>query len=177
MTGHPPEGCADPGAWIAITTHPHKERVAVMNLGQQGFRTYCPMIRRRTSHARKLRDVFRPLFPGYIFVRLDVKRDQWRPILSTIGVRTLVRFGDKLGMVPEGFVSALQDREEDGAVRLPPARDAYVPGEKVRLRNGPFAGLVATVLASSDCERLSVLMEMLTRSVRVRLPIEDVVPA
>ena len=167
----------DSGTWVAVSTHPHKERTAIGNLDQQGFRTYCPMIRKRTRHARRLREVLRPLFPGYVFVCLHPERDQWRPILSTIGVRTLVRFGDSLGVVPEPFIAALQAREENGVVPLPRPREAYAPGEKVRMREGPFAGLVATVLASTNCERLFVLMDMLKRSVRMRVPIDDVAPA
>ena len=163
--------------WVAASTHVHKESVAITNLERQGFDAYCPMIRRRVRHARRLRDVMRPLFPGYVFVRLDLDRDQWRPIMSTIGVRQLIRFGDRLGALPATFVESLLAREQDGAITLPKAKDAYVPGEKVRLREGPFEGLIATVLAGSDRERLFVLMDMLKRGVRVRVAIEDVVPA
>lgn len=162
--------------WVAASTHAHQESVAIANLERQGFDAYCPMIRRRVRHARRLRDVMRPLFPGYVFIRLDLDRDQWRPIMSTIGVRQLIRFGDRLGALPATFVESLLAREQDGAIRLPRAQETYATGEKVRLREGPFEGVVATVLAGSDCDRLLVLMDLLKRSVRVRVPIEDVVP-
>ena len=163
--------------WVAVSTHCHKELVAISNLERQGYDVYCPMIRRRIRHARRLQEVLRPLFPGYVFIQLDPERDHWRTVLSTIGVKALIRFGNRLGIVPRGFVEMLKDHEEDGAVSPPPARESYQPGERVRLREGPFEGLVGTVLRSDDCDRLTLLMELLCRSVRVKATVDDVAPA
>jgi len=165
------------GVWAAASTHPHKERLAQANLEAQGFQTYCPMIRKQVRHARRLDEVLRPLFPGYVFIRFDPRMTQWRPILSTIGVRTLIRFGDTIGVLPRNFVEDLRIREEKGAIPPPRARDHYAAGERVRMREGPFDGVIATVLASDDKDRLLVLMELLRRGVRVKVSIEDVVPA
>jgi len=164
------------GSWVAVSTHHFKETVAVANLERQGFVAYCPMIRKSIRHARRLREVLRPLFPGYVFIRLDLHRDQWRPVLSTVGVRHLIRFGDRLGVLPEAFVEGLLEREEGGVVPIPRYRESYRPGEKLRFRDGPFEGLIATVLNCETNDRLLVLIDMLRQSVRVRTPIEDVVP-
>ena len=165
------------GTWVAASTHQFKEPVAVANLERQDFHAYCPMIRRRVRHARRVKEVLRPLFPGYVFIRLDPWRDQWRPILSTVGVRALIRFGDRFGFVSQEFVETLRAREEHGAVPLPRARDSYVQGEHVRLREGPFAGVVATVLHCDEGDRLTLLMDMLRRSVSVQSTVDEVVPA
>ncbi|MEC9369124.1 MAG: transcription termination/antitermination NusG family protein [Pseudomonadota bacterium] len=165
------------GRWVAATTHQFKELVAVANLEKQGLRAYCPMVRRKVRHARKLQEVLRPLFPGYVFIRIATDREQWRPILSTIGIRALVRFGDRLGFMPAGFVEGLRHREEDGAVPMPCYRNSYSVGEKLRFREGPFEGLIATVLNCEEKDRLLVLLNLLRQGVRVRVPIETVVPA
>lgn len=165
------------GSWVVASTHPHKEQVALENLHRQGFLTYCPHVRRRIRHARRLQEALRPLFPGYVFIRLDPEQEQWRSIDSTFGVRNLVRFGERPGTIPSEFVAGLQLTEKDGAVALPRARDCYDVGEKVRMREGPFEGLIATVLAVAESERITVLMDMLCRSVRVRVSLDEVVPA
>jgi transcriptional antiterminator RfaH len=174
MTEHREE--IQPGMWIAATTHHFKEALATENLRAQGFQTYCPMIRKRVRHARRQSEVLRPLFPGYVFIRFDPLSTQWRPILSTIGVRTLIRFGDKIGVLPPNFVENLRIREDHGAIPLPRARDHYAAGERVRMREGPFDGVIATVLAAEDKDRLLVLMDLLKRGVRVKVSIDDVVP-
>lgn len=163
------------GSWIAASTHVCRERVAIVNLERQGFSTYCPMLRKRIRHARRQRDVLRPLFPGYVFICLDFERVTWRPILSTTGVRTLIRFGDRLGILPTQFIEALRAHEHDGAVLLPPSKN-FTPGEKVRITDGPLEGLIATVIRADDPKRLLVLMELLRRSVRVMVPAQTVAP-
>jgi transcriptional antiterminator RfaH len=164
-------------SWIVARIHPHKEQLALDNLTRQGFHPYCPRIRRRIRHARRLQSVLRPLFPGYVFIRLNPEQEQWRSIASTFGVRNLIRFGERPGTVPDQFVTGLRSTEEGGAVTIPRARDSYEVGEKIRMREGPFEGLIATVLSATDSERIVVLMDLLRRSVRVRVPINEVVPA
>jgi transcriptional antiterminator RfaH len=164
-------------AWVAASTHPHKEPTAIANLMRQGFEAYCPMVRKRRRHARKVSDVLRPLFPGYVFVAVDPAQHRWRPILSTIGIRTLVRFGDRLGVLPPRFVDSLRSYETDGAVSICFPATSYVEGDRVRLCDGPFEGVIATVLAVEEHARLEILMHLLNRAVRVRVPANSVAPA
>ena len=161
--------------WIAVNTYPNKEVCSVTNLERQGFEVYCPKLAKRVSHARKIRDVLRPMFPGYVFICLDPKREAWRSILYTTGVRLLVRFGGDFGTLPDGFVEALKAREQDGAVR-PGCDRQYVPGDKIRLTHGALDSLVATVLRVNEKQRLSVLMDLFSRKVRVNVPCEDALP-
>ena len=109
--------------WIAVATHANAERQAVQNLKHQGYECYCPYTRVLRRHARRSETVHRPFFPGYLFVRLDLNRDQWRPIIYSRGVRSLVRFGDELGIVPDGVVEGLIAREEDEGLKPPPASE------------------------------------------------------
>jgi transcriptional antiterminator RfaH len=164
-------------SWVAASTHPHKESTAISNLLRQGFEAYCPLIRRRWRHARKVQEVLRPLFPGYVFVAVNPAQQRWRPILSTVGIRTLVRFGDSLGLLPSRFVESLRSHEIEGAVSLYRRPSSYAPGDRVRLCDGPFEGLIATVLAVEDHARLQILMHLLNRGVRVKVPTNSVAPA
>jgi transcription elongation factor/antiterminator RfaH len=164
-------------SWVAAGTHPHKEPTAIANLMRQGFEAYCPMVRKRWRHARKVREVLRPLFPGYVFIAVDPVQHRWRPILSTTGVRTLIRFGDRLGVLPPRFVESLRSRESDGAVSFCYPPSSYAPGDKVRLCDGPFEGVIATVLAVEEHARLQILMHLLSRGVRVKVPANAVAPA
>src|SRR5512145_3209940 len=76
--------------WIAVNTNPHREHIVLEHLHRQALTAYCPMIRRHRSHARRVEMVLRPLFPGYLFVQASTDL-KWRPILTTHGVRTVVR--------------------------------------------------------------------------------------
>lgn len=160
--------------WIVATTHVHSEAIAVANLQRQGFATYCPVIRKRRSHARKVDHVLRPLFPGYVFVRLDAIGRHWRPILSTTGVRSLVRFGDDPATLADGFLAGLRAREEDGAVVRPAV--PYAIGQDVQIEGGPFDGLVAKILSLDDKDRIVVLLEVMNRGVKAKVDSRQVSP-
>ncbi len=157
--------------WIAVNTHPHKEQLAIDNLSRQNFHSYCPMIRRRLGRGRRTVDALRPLFPGYVFVQVAQVRSKWRPILSTYGVRSVIRCGDELSYIEDGFIHSLKQREIDGAVSKP-SRQLSV-GDTLSIAGGPFDGLVATIISMDERDRLVLLMQMLNRSVKVKLDLQQ----
>ncbi len=160
--------------WAVVNTHSHKEQLALEHLRRQSFEVYCPRIWKRISHARRSLNVERPLFPGYVFVRITMSGDQWRPILSTVGVRTLVRFGNQLGLLDDAFIASLRARERDGVVVAP--ETPYQPGQRVKLVGGPFDGVTATIISSAEKDRLVVLMDLLRNSVRATVSQNGVIP-
>ncbi len=160
-------------SWAVATTHPHSEAIAVENLERQGFVTYCPRIRKRRSHARKIDTVLRPLFPGYVFIGVS-QQMRWRPILSTMGVRSLVRFSDEPATLDAAFIDELRAREVEGAVVRPPV--PYKVGQNVQIAGGPFDGLVARILELNEKDRVVVLLDVMNRGVKARLETKQVTP-
>jgi transcriptional antiterminator RfaH len=165
----------EPATWAVVNSHPHKERIALENLERQEFQTYCPLVRRRRSHARRVSDVLRPLFPGYLFVRVNPEVQRWRSVLSTSGVRAVVRCGDRLSLIEDSFVRSLRAREADGVITRPPS--PYQIGQQVRMAGGVFDGLVATIIEMDDRDRLTVLMDLLSRPVKVKVDERQISPA
>ncbi len=153
--------------WIAINTHPHREAIAIENLLRQKFAVYCPMELRRIRHARRTQDATRPLFPGYIFAAVMPDLALWRPILSTYGVRTMVRSGDRPAFVDSGFIQGLKNREIDGVIARP--LRGYEIGQDVRLNGGPFDGLIATIIEMGERDRLVLLTSLLNQTVRLKV--------
>ena len=70
--------------WYAVQTQ--HENLAVEHLKRQGFSVWMPICEQIIRRARKSKRVWRPLFPGYLFINLDVETAQWRSINGTIGV-------------------------------------------------------------------------------------------
>ena len=153
--------------WAVVNTQANREHIAVENLERQEFIPYCPLIKRRRSHARRVTDTLRPLFPGYVFVKINPEEGRWRPMLSTFGVRSVVRCGTEVSLLDDNFIQAIRAREIDGVV-LRPERPFQV-GQEVRMSGGAFDGLVGTIIALHERERLTVLMQMLGGAVKVHL--------
>lgn len=161
-----------PARWIAVNTHPHREQFAIENLERQEFVAYCPLVRKRIRHARRVHDTKRPLFPGYVFVEIRRGLERWRPITSTYGVRSIVMCGERLSFIDAAFVASLKAREIDGLIARPSKR--FRVGQNVRMAGGPFDGLVAEIIEMDEKDRLVVLLDLLSRPVRVRLEASSV---
>ncbi|MGZ5916982.1 MAG: transcription termination/antitermination protein NusG [Methyloceanibacter sp.] len=165
---------ARPTGWAVINTQPHRERIALENLQRQEFTPYCPIVKRRLRHARRVVDVLRPLFPGYLFVKINPEVERWRPMLSTFGVRNVVRCHDKVSLLDDAFVQALRAREVEGVISRP--QSPYQIGQEVRISGGAFDGLVATIVEMHAQDRLTVLMQILSRAVNVRIDEDQISP-
>lgn len=153
--------------WVVVSTHPHREAEARGNLERQSFTTYCPVIRKRITVARRSREVLRPLFPGYMFVALEAGESRWRPLLSTYGVRRVLRCGDELSLLDGGFVTALKAREIEGVIERP--QTPFEIGQSISITEGPFEGLVAQIVGLEDKDRVAVLLELLGKPARTVL--------
>jgi transcriptional antiterminator RfaH len=152
--------------WYVVHTHAHAEAKAAFNIGRQGYSVFLPRYRKRRSHARKIDIVPAPLFPRYVFVAIDLAVQRWRAIESTFGVSHLVCHGDKPAIVPDQVIVGLKDRiDADGYVQLD--RPVLVPGDKVRVRHGTFHNSLGLYEGMSDRERVTILLDMLGRMVRV----------
>jgi transcriptional antiterminator RfaH len=160
--------------WIVVNTKPSAEHTALENLQRQAFEAYCPMLRKRRSHARRVDMVLRPLFPGYLFARCGAQARRWRPILSTYGVRSVVRAAEEPSLIDHGFIVSLKAREIDGAI-VRPARP-YEVGQKVQIAGGPFEGIVTTIIGLDEEERVVVLLDVLQRAARLTLNVDAVTP-
>lgn len=154
--------------WYVIYTQAQKEAVAALHLEKQGFETYLPRYRKRCRHARKVYTTMAPLFPRYLFVRMDPKAQRWRSINGTIGVAYLLSDGPEPLPVPDRLVDSIQAREHDGAVQVTPPQ--FVKGQRVCVTEGPFSDLQGMFECVDDDHRIVLMLEFMGRVVRTRLP-------
>jgi len=162
--------------WYLIYTKPQKELVARENLERQGYKVYLPMARLRRRRMGKGTTRIEPLFPRYIFIRLDTKTDNWSPIRSTLGVSNLVKFGMYPSAVPDALIELLYDRcDEEGIQDIAP--DEYKEGEAIRVVEGPMTGLEGVFLAKTSSDRVMVLLDIVGKHTRVSMTTEKLGPA
>lgn len=155
-------------AWYLIYTKPRQEHIAKENLARQGFSVYLPLVRQLRRRAGRRIGFIEPLFPRYMFIRLDTTTDNWSPIRSTFGVSTLVHFGFRPATVPDDLVALLSARENPEG--LHETGRAPQPGDRVRIEDGPMAGYEGLFLATSGRERVLVLLEIMGKEARVQVP-------
>ena len=161
--------------WFVARVLTHQENRAQLNLHQLGFRSFLPRLRRTIRHARKLRDTLNPLFPGYIFIVIDLSKHRWRSINGTFGVASLIMGGEQPMPVPPGVVEALiVSCESHGVVRFD---DGLEIGQKVRILSGPFAETLCRLAHLDDRGRVRVLLEIMGMEVAAQLDRSAIAPA
>jgi len=163
--------------WYVVQTQVNGEAKAAENLRRQGYETYLPRYLKRRRHARKVDFTAKPLFPRYMFVAIDIATQRWRSVQSTVGVSRLITNGDSPAVVPEGVVWALRAREDvKGFVKME-AGPAFARGDKVRVLAGAFMDNAGLFNGMVDHDRVSILLDMLGRKVRVLLDADLVAAA
>lgn len=146
--------------WYAVQTQPNRENLAVSHLDRQGFDVWLPRIERIIRHARQTNRVRRPLFPGYLFINLDLETARWRAINGTVGVSHIVSFGQLPSVVDNAFMTALKAMVNiDGIVET--NNDDLKLGQDVKILHGPMAGKIGKLLRLDSGNRVTVLLEML----------------
>lgn len=155
--------------WYVAQTLVRAEERARINLERQGFEAYLPRYQRERRHARRRDLIKAPLFPGYIFVHLDLEAQTWRSINGTFGVSQLVSFGERPAAVPDGVVEEIAAREnKDGLIRLQPR--SFHKGEALRIVSGALSECFGLFERMADRDRVILLLDLLGRKVRVKAP-------
>lgn len=158
--------------WYVVQTQPHAEEKATFHLRRQGYDVYAPRYRRKRRHARREEIVTRALFPNYLFVALDLQGEPWRSVNSTVGVIGLVCAGALPLPLDEHIVESMRAREDDeGFIQIAP--QSFRIGESVRVTHGAFADCVGIFHCVDDTVRVTLLLSLMGRPVKVRVNVED----
>jgi len=157
-----------PPKWFAVHCAPQYDRQVERLLQQHDIQAYSPRIpktRRRNGD--------KPLFPGYLFARLDLSSGIWGQARFFPGVRSIVQSGGEPCPVDDGVVEAIRRRISAWV----DAQTNLRPGMRVRVINGTFQhfeGLFCETLSGE--QRVAVLIDMMRRQVRVELEADSIRP-
>ena len=154
--------------WYVIHTKPRQEQRALANLIQQGYQCFLPMLTLEKLKRGRLHLVEEPLFPRYLFIYLDNSRhgQNWAPIRSTIGISSLVSFGNTPAKIDVGLIALLQAQQDGLAVA--PER-LFHQGQVLLVSDGPFAGLEAIYQMQSGENRAMVLIELMGKVAQMQI--------
>ena len=152
--------------WYLIKTKSRQEHVAIKNLENQDYSTYCPTVTIKNKHI--------VLFPGYLFIYLDKEKENWSPISSTKGVVNFVRFGLNFAQVPDTVIKFLKSNElinKEKFINL----KRFKSGDKVQITEGVFKNCVAIFKSSKPQERVVLLMNILGQQQSITIKPESVI--
>ena len=162
--------------WYLIHTKPSGENLALANLERQRYEVYLPRVVQTVRRAGQRHERVGPLFPRYLFLRLNEGEQAMGPVASTVGVTGIVRFGSKYTVVPDGVVQDLQARADPHTgLHSLKCGPKPTPGSTVRLVLGPFDGLEGVFEREAGADRVIVLLRLLGQNSAVCVPADSIV--
>lgn len=156
--------------WFALYTKPRHEFKAEMQLSDMAIETYLPKVTTLKQWSDRKKKVTEPLIRGYIFVKADEK-ERYQS-LQAKAVLNCVAFKGKPAAIPEDQIESLRKMIE-GKSELFISNQIQV-GTKVKVTAGPFEGVEGVVYNADNIKMLAITIDLLNRSVSVRLPAQSV---
>lgn len=157
--------------YAAYTCSRHEKRVAEQ-LQERGIEHFLPLYRSVRRWKDRKKELELVLFPGYVFIRLDLA-DRLR-ILQLPGVVRFVSFNGQPAALPRDDIEGLRSGLLHNLVA------EYHPflkvGRRVRVISGPLSGAQGILVRRRNDSRLVISIEAIMRSVAVEIDATDVIP-
>ncbi len=161
-----------PNRWFALRVKSNCEKTVAAIARHKGFEEFLPLYECRTQWSDRIKSAEMPLFPGYIFCRID---PQFRlPILTIPGALHFIGIGKVPVPIDDSEIVAIQNAVQSG---LPIVPWEYLDaGQLARVEHGPLAGLEAILIRTCKRYRIIVSVSMLKRSVALDIDRDLVTP-
>jgi transcription antitermination factor NusG len=158
--------------WYATYVCSRHEKQVLSQLQERNINCFLPVYRsvRRWKDRRKELELV--LFPGYVFVHLDLK-DRLR-VLQLPSVVRFVSFNGQPAPLQDTEIEVLSKGLASG-IRAEPHPYLKV-GHRVRVRSGPLAGAQGILVRRKDRFRVVLSIDLIMRSVAVEVDEADIEP-
>jgi transcription antitermination factor NusG len=151
--------------WYAVFTVPQNEKSAVRHLDLRNVESFLPTYEtvRIWKNRQKIKTVL-PLFPTYLFVRID--RDERVKVLQTPGVLHIVGNGRNLIPLEDTEVEFL--RSGFHGRKAEPYKELVV-GERVRIKTGVMQGVEGTLVRKQSTLRFVLTLTLINQHAAVEV--------
>jgi len=169
--------CRHAIAWHVVYTAPQGEVTARNGIRAIGFDTYLPLERTTKIQRRRRVELERPLFSRYVFVGVRIQ-DDWQDLKRVDGVESVLCNNDLPSRVPQAFIEKLRHMEVMGSFDFRRGAAPFQIGERVKVSDGPFAGLHAVIEGFTEklrnvkaSRRAKVLLDFLGRQTAMEMDV------
>ena len=158
--------------WYVVRTKPKSEFLTVGELNRVDIEVFSPLVKTpgRTG------SVVTPLFPGYVFVRLDWESQGWPSFRFGQHALGFVKFNGEVPSLPDEVIADLRQRcdwinQEGGTWRR------FKPGDWVNVVSSTIQGLAQVVEDGKTAQApVRVLLQFFERLVPVQVPRHELQP-
>ncbi len=169
----PPLGCtAEESNWYAIHTMSRHEKRVAAQFEEKRVSTFLPLFRQIRKWTDRQVSVEVPMFSCYTFVRIIPTVEERIKILRTPGVLSFVGNGGQGSPIPEQQIESLRIATGENIPFFP--HSFIDAGKRVRIRGGSLEGVEGILEQRGQDQSLVVSVELLRRSVSIRVEGYDI---
>jgi transcription antitermination factor NusG len=166
---------AEDSFWFAVHTKPRHEKKVNLDLREKGIQSFLPLQQESRQWSDRRRWIELPLFSRYVFVRVPTTVESRTRVLRTRGVVQFVGAQGRGTPIPDEQIESVQ---AIAGQRIPMMPHEFLRvGERVRIRGGALNGIEGVLAAIKNDKSLVVSVEVIQRSVAIRLDGFEVEPA
>jgi len=151
--------------WIAVYTKSRHEQIVVNELNKKNIESYCPMLKERRQWSDRKKWVHFPLFRSYVFANIEINENIY--VLQTIGVNKIVKFQEKISIIPDQVIDNIKNIIEGGY--NVEQTDYFIKGDEVRVVSGPLKGLDGVVLDLRGANKIIIKIEAIQQAFSVEI--------
>jgi transcriptional antiterminator RfaH len=162
--------------WYVVNTKVNHEKHAERNIAHSGVECYLPLLRERRIVRNQIITTINPLFPGYMFVRIDLAQ-HYRTVNYARGVRKIVGFGSRPVEVDSAMIDSIRSKVTSSETDMLQRPEKLGHGQRVHIQGGPLSGLEAVFVGGMPGrQRAMVLLHTLALQARVVIEVDKLVP-
>jgi transcription antitermination factor NusG len=156
-----------PLEWFAVRTRPRHEKVVTEQLETSGMEAFLPVCQQVRNWSDRRKVVEFPLFPGYVFVRTSQAAQARVQVFQARGVLGFVGPNNHPAAIPAQQIEAIRSLTQAQARCYP--HPYLTIGQRVRIQNGALQGLEGILIRVASDHSLIVSVDLIQRSVSIRL--------
>lgn len=151
--------------WYVAKSKPRKEVLLISNLSRWGVETFYPQLMTSRFGATKSE----PLFPTYVFCRLDPRDPSWQAVRWSSGLSYFLGEDEGPSRVSESLIEYIDNRVHKW--NQGDSQPRFLPDAPVTIARGPFAGMDAIFKAYVPArQRCRLLIELMGNLVSTEVP-------
>ncbi|WP_420574982.1 UpxY family transcription antiterminator [Kordia sp.] len=156
--------------WHVLYVRSRHEKKVYEALLDLSLDVFLPLMKTKKKWSDRIKIVYQPLFPSYVFVNLNSPSD-YNKALSVSGACAYIKFGRDFAKVSEDEINKIKllvgSEDINNLVT-----DANIPkvGEIKKIEFGSLSGLECEILKADNINKIIVRIESLQQNITAVIP-------
>ncbi len=157
--------------WYVVYVKSRAEKKVLQSLEIKNIEAWLPVQKKLRQWSDRKKLVEMPLFPGYVFVRID--RKEYDPVLKTDHVVCYITIEGKAVPVRDRDIESLKRILQQDEIKVELTREDLLPGVQVEILSGPLMGIRGELIALKGRHKVSIRIKQIRYSVLIEVPVSE----